>query len=434
VKRHERSPARRFGDLVVTEHRFELPLRADGSGSLAVFAREVVDAERDPAALPWLVFLQGGPGSPAPRPTTRSGFIGRAVEGYRVLLLDQRGTGLSSPVTFETLAPLGSAAAQAEHLAHFRADGIVRDCEAVRALLAGPDVPWTVLGQSYGGFCAAHYLSRAPAGVAAALFTGGLPPLSAGADAIYRRTYPLVIEANRRYYERYPEDVERVRRIVDVLLGRTVRMPNGDRLTARRFLALGQQLGFNDGFEIVHNLVEAAFVPGTDELAHAFKRGFEGAQYYDTSPLYSILQEACYAQGAATRWSAARVAMEFPEADYERARGPVPFIGEMIFPWMFEDVATLRPLRAAAELIAEKADWPALYDPARLAANAVPAAAAIYVHDMFVELGFSEETAAAIRGLSAWVTDKHLHNALRSDGRAVLDELFGRLPPPVPPR
>ncbi len=427
--RHAQSTARRFGGLCVTEHRFELPLRADGSGALEVFAREVVDATRDPAGRPWLVFLQGGPGSAAPRPTTHSGWIGRAVEDYRVLLLDQRGTGLSSPATFETLEPLGTAAAQAEHLTHFRADGIARDCEAIRALLAGPDTPWTVLGQSFGGFCAVHYLSRAPEGLAAALITGGLPPLVAHADAVYRRTIPLVLEANRRFYARYPEDEARVRRIVDVLSGKAVRLPCGDRLTPRRFLALGLQLGFSDGFEIIHNLVECAFVPGTDELAYAFLRGFENALYYDINPLFSLLQEACYAQGFATRWSAARVSAEFPELDHERARGPVPFTGELIFPWMFEDVAVLRPLRQVAELLAEKEDWPPLYDLRRLAANAVPAAAAVYVDDMYVERGFSEETAASIRGLSAWVTEDHLHNALRADGRLVLDELFSRLPP-----
>jgi hypothetical protein len=46
---------------------------------------------------------------------------------------------------------------------------------------------------------------------------------------------------------------------------------------------------------------------------------------------------------------------------------------------------------------------------------------------MYVERGFSEETAAAIRGLSAWVTDAHLHNGLRADGEAVLGELLPRL-------
>ena len=37
-----------------------------------------------------------------------------------------------------------------------------------------------------------------------------------------------------------------------------------------------------------------------------------------------------------------------------------------------------------AHILAEEADWPMLYDPARLAANGVPAAAVIYADDMYV--------------------------------------------------
>ena len=56
--------------------------------------------------------------------------------------------------------------------------------------------------------------------------------------------------------------------------------------------------------------------------------------------------------------------------------------GEMVFPWMFEDFAELRPLRDAAHLIAAKGDWPQLYDEAVLRKNDVPIAAACYFDDM----------------------------------------------------
>ena len=52
--------------------------------------------------------------------------------GFRVLLLDQRGTGSSTPVTAQTLRGVGDADAQAAYLEHFRADSIVKDCEVVR--------------------------------------------------------------------------------------------------------------------------------------------------------------------------------------------------------------------------------------------------------------------------------------------------------------
>lgn len=41
---------------------------------------------------------------------------------------------------------------------------------------------------------------------------------------------------------------------------------------------------------------------------------------------------------------------------------PVNFTGEMVYPWMFEDFASLKPYKAAADLLAAKADWGKLYD------------------------------------------------------------------------
>ena len=63
---------------------------------------------------------------------------------------------------------------------------------------------------------------------------------------------------NARYYERYPEDVERVRTIAERLAKGDVRLPCGDPLSVRRFQTLGLNFGFSDGFETVHYLVEDA--------------------------------------------------------------------------------------------------------------------------------------------------------------------------------
>ena len=75
-----------------------------------------------------------------------------------------------------------------------------------------------------------------------------------------------------------------------------------------------------------------------------------------------------------------------------------PLTGEHIFSWMLEDYGALSPLAEAAQILAEH-EWPALYDSQRLAENDVPAAAAIYAEDPYVERAFSEETAGTIRGL-----------------------------------
>jgi hypothetical protein len=103
---------------------------------------------------------------------------------------------------------------------------------------------------------------------------------------------------------------------------------------------------------------------------------------------------------------------------------PLLFTGEMVYPWMLDLDPALTPLREAAELLAQRDGWPPLYDPARLAANEVPAAAAVYFDDMYVPAPLSLRTAAGIRGLRAWVTNEWEHEGLRVSGGKVLDRLI----------
>src|SRR5690349_835887 len=181
----------RLPGLILTDHTFAVPLdhAARHGEQISVFAREVVAADRATAEQPWLVFFQGGPGFPSPRPSDNSGWLKRALRDYRVLLLDQRGTGRSTPVTAQTLARFTTAQAMADYLRFFRADSIVKDAELIRRQLAGPRERWSVLGQSYGGFCITHYLSVAPDSLKEAIITGGLPPLERAAEEVYRATY-----------------------------------------------------------------------------------------------------------------------------------------------------------------------------------------------------------------------------------------------------
>jgi pimeloyl-ACP methyl ester carboxylesterase len=396
--------------LVFVEHEFELPLDHSSrrGPKLTVFAREVVAPGRERDELPWLVYLQGGPGHEAQRvlKVIDETWPARALRDYRLLLLDQRGTGRSSPVG---ALPAMSPQEQAEYLTHFRADSIVRDAELIRRELGIER--WTVLGQSFGGFCVVTYLSIAPEGLAAALLTGGLPPLSAHPDEVYRATYRRVLARTRAYYERYPQDRGRVLAILERIEGEDVRLPGGDRLTARRFRQLGHMLGASDGFERLHYILELPF--GSPALLH----DVEAAYPFARNPLYAVIHEACYAPGVATRWSAERV---FPD---ELRADPTLFTGEHVYPWMLEEYGALRPLAEAAQILAEH-EWPDLYDAERLAENDVPAAAAIYAEDMYVERELSEQTAAAIRGLRPWVTNEYHHDGLRADGERILGRLL----------
>jgi pimeloyl-ACP methyl ester carboxylesterase len=423
--------------MVVSNLRFEVPLAhprlaggtpARGDGTISVFAREVVAAEKRDADLPTLVFFQGGPGGAAPRPETRSGWLGKALEGHRVLLLDQRGTGLSTPVTSETLPAEGDAAAQAAYLAHFRADAIVEDAEAIRRELLG-DRPWRALGQSYGGFVLLRYLSAAPEGLEAALITGGIPSLTRTAEEVYRATYPRVEAKNRALFARYPHAQALARRVADHLREHDVRLPDGQRLTVEQFQLLGIGLGTSTGAARLVDLLERALVDvgGRESVGYAFLHGVMAASSFHTSPIYSLLHEAIYGQGRATAWAAQRVRAEFPAFDDAPGR-PFRFTGEMVYPWMFEQLAPLRPLRGAAEALAAKEDWPALYDLDRLAANRVPVSAAVYHDDMYVDVGLSLETAARVPHVATWVTNEYEHDGVRADGARVLERLLATLP------
>jgi len=416
--------------LVLTDHEFALPLdytRPHGE-MITVFGREVVPVDKEKGDLPWLVFFQGGPGMEAPRPEDKSGWLKRALQEYRVLLLDQRGTGRSTPVNYQTLARFVTPGEQADYLKNFGADSVVRDAESIRRELVGKDTRWSALGQSYGGFCITHYLSAAPYGLKEAMITGGLPPLNRSPDDVYRRTYPRVIDKNRLYYERYPGDVELAKEIVGHLKSHEVNLPGGDRMSPRRFQQLGLVLGMSYGLERVHYLLEKAFLRGVAgrEIGYGFLRGFENSLWFETNPIYAILQEPIYCEEAGSNWSAERVRSEYAEFEVTDDK-PMLFTGEMVYPWMFDEYRYLRPLKGAAEILATYNGWPRLYDKSVLLSNSVPCAAVIYYNDMYVERTLSEETARNIRGIKLWVTSEYEHDGLRADGEKVLGRLLDML-------
>ena len=391
--------------LTEREHRVPLDHAGPDGRSISVFTREVADP--DGLDRPYLVFLQGGPGFEAARPTSPpSGWMKRALREYRVLLLDQRGTGRSTPVGEHV--PGETAEDQAAYLSYFRADSIVGDCEWIRRELGVER--WTVLGQSFGGFTSLTYLSFAPEGLEAALITGGLSPVGRPVDDIYGATYVRVLEANRRYFARYPDDRARVREIHGRLDGEEVLLPSGDRLSVRRFRQLGMWLGDSAGFELLHHVLELPFG------SPAFLHDVEDAVRWTRNPMYATLHESSYADGVPTRWSADRL---LPD----EIAGTEAFTAEHVFPWMWEEYGGLRFHAGAAALLAER-HWPRLYDAAALAVNEVPVAATIYVDDVYVERAFAEETATQVRGLRPWITNEYAHNGLRADGERVVGRLI----------
>ncbi|KKA23673.1 Prolyl aminopeptidase [Rasamsonia emersonii CBS 393.64] len=418
------------GKFRVAELFFDVPLNYSrpNDGSIRLFARSVrrlvtyPDQERDERYIPWLVYLQGGPGFGCSPPQDYA-WVGTVLDkGYQILFLDQRGTGLSSTITAETLALQGNVARQAEYLKHFRADNIVRDCEAVRKCLTA-DYPeenqkWSVLGQSFGGFCAVTYLSKFPEGLREVFTTGGLPPLVNGPEPVYKRTYEKVAQRNEAYYRKYPEDADRVKRIYKYLSENKVALPSGT-LTPARFQQLGIMFGAHD---IVLRATNDLDLFGF--LTHPTLSIIDSHGGFDNNVIYAILHEVIYCQGQASLWAADRLRATDSRFQIDSNEPQIYFTGEMIFRDMFESYHELSQLRLVADIIASYDDWPALYDEEQLARNEVPVYSATYVDDMYVHFDLATATATKIKGLKQFITNAMYHDALRTKTDELIRQLF----------
>lgn len=407
----------------IINHHFSVPLDYSDPElhKINIFAREVSSIKKGSSELPILVYLQGGPGYESPRPITNSGWLKYALNYYRVLLLDQRGTGNSSPIYYKELLQ-DSLDLSSYKVSQYRADNIVRDAEEIRSKLIGNN-KWSILGQSFGGFCATHYLSFYQDSLERVFITGGLPPLNAHPDQIYTRTYKRVLDKNNIFYKRFPEAKVNAKKIANHLMTNKVLLPDGDLLTAERFQQLGLQLGFSDGMATLNYLFENAFIG--EKLSYSFLKSIMMIQSFDTNPFFTILHEACYAQNFSTNWSAQRIRENFPQLKPNNKE--FFFTGEMLYPWMMESYNELKPYKEIAQKLAVKDNWPTLYDKSVLEKNKVPVAAAVYTNDMYVDREYSLETATHIKGIKIWETKEMEHNGLRSEGEKVLKTLFKEL-------
>lgn len=400
----------RIPGLVLIDHEIEVPLdhANPGGPTITVFAREVRRPgdgdDRDP-----LLFLQGGPGGESPRPTgipEPSAWLNRALQDYRVFLLDQRGTGRSTPIT--ALADK-TPQEQADYLALFRADAIVEDCEVLREQLHLDR--WSLLGQSFGGFCTLRYLSAHPDSVKEAMFTGGVPPIGVPVDEIYAATYERVMALTARHYRAFPGDRDRMRALAERAAAGRLRLPNGTQVSADHLRGIGAPLGMTGGSEQLHYLLER----DPDGLGFGYDLA-ELLSFNGHSALYVLVHEACYADGGVTDWSSARVR---PDAYLD---DPSLLTGEHVFPFHVSADPLLAPFQAAADLLARR-DWPQLYDRSVLAGVEVPAAAAIYYDDPYVLREYSLRTVEEVPAIRPFITNTVLHNGLR----LMPEEILGRL-------
>lgn len=431
--------------MYTEDHSIRVPLdwsNPDDGRELNLFYRVLCAPGKENADLPLLVFLQGGPGGAGPRPLApqSDGWIAEALKHFRIVLPDQRGTGRSSRVT-AALARSMQPRELADYLHHFLADSIIRDFEHLR-VSEFHGRRWVSLGQSYGGFLTLTYLSLFPGAIAAAFTTGGIPGIPAGPDSVYQSTLRMMKLKTERYYERYPQDVQRVGAVADAISGGGVSLPDGSPLTVRRLQMLGAGLGMKPCPERLHWMFDEAFCAGDGsvpvregaesgpldgrELSDAFLMDVLDATQSYSRPLYWTLQEFIYQDGgpdgecAPARWAASRAL----EASSEMAEGtrPLRFIGEAALPQMFEQDPSLKPFAAAEDLLMEDTRWGRIYDVKRLASNETPLQAAVYADDMYVPFAMSLYTLRGTGSAHAWITNEFEHDGVH--GPVVFRHLY----------
>src|SRR5690625_7693764 len=87
----------------------------------------------------------------------------------------------------------------------------------------------------------------------------------------------------------------------------------------------------------------------------------------------------------------------------------------MASPWMFEESRLPRGFAPAVHRLAEREDWPALYDETRLAENEVPVAAAVFYDDMYVDAQLQLDTLSRVGSSTYWVTNEFEHDGIGAD-------------------
>lgn len=397
-----------------------------------------------------VAFIQGGPGFPCSPPSLNMPYTKTFLSrGYQVLYMDQRGTGLSTPLDFKTFSKLVPPkedetkeiyiSRQLEFILNFTGASIVEDLELIRSILIG-DQPWSISGQSFGGFCSFTYLSRYPKSIKRSFITGGVPPINHKPEDVYRATFQRAKDRNNHYYSKYPQDISMVKEIVQFLDSSPTVLPNGGKLTVDRFQHLGINFGGHGGTDQVHLLVQAFYndLQLFKEPTNNTLLLIQSLVSFGTNILYALFQESIYCDGnnpdsSPSKWSAHRVRNlpENSQFNYNQGQSdPIYFTTEMVFPQMFEDYIELNPFRDLAHAIHSNTSWPILYDTnvlSKLDFKKVPIVGAVYVNDLYVEFHLVLKVLQQVfNGINfrPYITNEFFHNGYRQDPERVMGNLF----------
>ncbi|MCU9519874.1 alpha/beta hydrolase [Corynebacterium sp. ES2794-CONJ1] len=418
-------PMRYFGHTII-DHRLEVPWDPSDkdSDTFTLFAREIYADEN----LPAMVYFQGGPGFPAPRPVSASGWLSFMLKHYRLILLDQRGTGYSHRID----AASDPRDRTFERLVLLRQENIIADAEALREYL-GID-QWSVMGQSYGGFCIHSYYSLHPEVIDKAYLTGGIPAIHHCADEVYTHTYRKLAQRHKEFYRHIPWAESRIREIAYHLDNSEEILPTGERLSSRRFRTIGINLGRGSGFMDLAWLLEEPFhiVRGEKRLRRDVLDRISAQVSFEQGPLYGAIHESIYAGVGglgATKWSAERMRnlIDGFAEDLDPITAENYYLtGEHIYPWQFDEDPALQPFKEAAEKLAHHEFTHSPYNP-EILAGASRMAAAVYVDDIFVPFELSLATAHTLGDMRMHMTNYYQHDGLREDGAKILEILHRKL-------
>lgn len=417
---------RSFGhDLI--EHFLDVPWDhfGDSTSTFSLYAREIIPDGGE--EFPYIVYLQGGPGFPAPRPYNASGLLGEMLKTHRVILLDQRGTGRSHRIDASS-DPADYASAR---LAQLRQEYIVEDAEALRQALGVEK--WALFGQSFGGFCITSYLARHPESITEAYLTGGLPSVDTHVDDVYRATFAKLSARQEGFFAQVPWANNRIREIADHLSNVEEVLPTGERLTSRRFRTIGIGLGRGEGYLDLAYLLEDPFrkVRGENRLKRDFLAAVGSLVSFEQAPLYAAIHESIYGGigGAVTNWSAHRIREEIE--GYGENLDPLHsekyyLTGEHIFPWQFDEDPSLKPLRQAANELAAH-QWSTSPYQGNGLADAPTTGAVVYFDDIYVPFELSVKTAGYYRDARLHITNQYQHDGIRHDGAGLFELLQNKL-------
>lgn len=412
--------------IVIKEYSRELPLDHlhPQIGRIQVFAREIFYKGNEKAEV--FVYLQGGPGFAAPLSMQDSPCIKILLKNYRVILFDQRGTGKSSKIGPETCQKYLKPKELAQYFSYFRADQIVYDLEYFRESVFKVK-KWFLLAQSYGGFISFTYLSYFPNSIKGAILCGGIPPLlENNVSKIYDRLTDNIYKRNLEFYKKYPKDIQKVKKIVSLLLKKPYLLPDGGLFTYERFLDIGSFLGATGGIETLHYFIEDPFIDQKENgISYIFVRSCIDRISFETNPIYAVLHESIYCNGNSSNWAADQNINA--KRIFSTDASKICFYGETIRKSMFDQYRMLQPFKKVAEIIAQKSDWGKIYEPAQLSQNKVPVEAIAYQTDYFVDFEFSKQVSKEVPNIKIWNHPHWQHDSLRTHGVEVITKLLGRL-------